>query len=238
MGDRLRTTGVLPTQPSTRSASPCSWLTPPRLVRVSDVHCPRTQFHVHRFCPAVDRDLFAVAARDWPAGAFPSHPLREGCQAARQNACCALLGPLPPHALPPGRRTEPQRAWCPTWTVAPAVRSTAAPMCPAGSGAGATVRCRRHPSALMAGFREGSRRRRPSRRGRGSGVASPGPGGNFRSGSIAASRFARSAARSGPSRGRPCRRLAKCCPMGTIASPSPHCVPTRCEVPCSPPVGP
>ncbi len=47
----------------------------------------------------------------------------------------------------------------------PAVRSTAAPICPAGSAAGATVRWRRLPSALRVGFREGCRRRRPCRPG-------------------------------------------------------------------------
>lgn len=42
---------------------------------------PYVKFHGHRFRLAVDGDLFAVAARYGPVGAFAFHPLCEGCQA-------------------------------------------------------------------------------------------------------------------------------------------------------------
>lgn len=48
----------------------------------TDIRYPYAQFDDHRLRLAVDRDLFSVAARNRPVGAFPLHPLREGRQAA------------------------------------------------------------------------------------------------------------------------------------------------------------
>lgn len=94
----------------------------------------------------------------------------------------------------------------------------------------AICRGRRPRRGRRVGCRAGCPRPRcrPGRRGRGGGAASPAATGQFRSWSIAVSCAARSAARSG-SLPRPFlpplrRRLAMCCPRGTIPSASPHTV--------------
>lgn len=139
----------------------------------------------------------------------------------RWNACCALLGLFVVRAAA-GAGTAPGRAACPASRAVPAARPSAVSRCPDSSASGATCPGHHPRTAPQVRCRAAGRRRRPDPRGRGSGAASPAATGSpspHRPRPAAARSAARSASLPRPPLR---RRLARCCPIGTIASPSPQ----------------